>query len=209
MVSSDNDFKKSKTDYYNLTIGAVGPTGADGVAGKDGATGPIGLTGADGVQGPIGPVGLTGAKGDTGATGLKGDIGPQGVAGPKGDTGAIGATGLTGPTGAQGLAAPDSSNALFRAVVSDSNWQVWDTATYGPLANWVFNPAFIELSERARPNLYYEGYNCNVYRQLAKTEVGLNPYYYRDLFMVACYHSHTGNVQLNSYTKAYVSAFKR
>jgi hypothetical protein len=50
-------------DEYDLTFGAVGPTGADGADGADGATGPAGSDGADGATGPAGSDGATGPQG--------------------------------------------------------------------------------------------------------------------------------------------------
>ena len=64
-------------DYYDLTIGAVGPRGEKGDTGEQGS------------------------KGDTGEQGPKGDAGeqgPQGVEGPKGDQGLQGPQGLPGPS---------------------------------------------------------------------------------------------------------------
>ena len=97
--------------------GAMGPTGADGIASNTGATGAAGVQGprgATGVTGSMGPTGATGAQGiagidtNTGATGAQGVTGPTGYLGPTGvpgtatNTGATGATGETGSTGALG-----------------------------------------------------------------------------------------------------------
>lgn len=89
----------SQTDKYNLTIGAVGPQGAQGATGAQGPTGPAGAKGATGAQGPTGPQGVTGVQGQTG---MKGATGARGATGPKGTTGAQGATGPQGPQGNPG-----------------------------------------------------------------------------------------------------------
>jgi hypothetical protein len=61
---------ESQQDKWNLTIGAVGPSGKDGVAGPEGPQGPTGTPGPAGITGPQGPAGP------------QGPIGPQGPTGP-------------------------------------------------------------------------------------------------------------------------------
>ena len=55
-----------QSDTYNLTIGAVGPEGAQGPQGEQGATGPQGEEGAIGPQGPQGEEGAIGPQGTMG-----------------------------------------------------------------------------------------------------------------------------------------------
>jgi len=73
-----------KTFENRIVLGAVGPTGPQGLAGSQGPAGS---------PGPRGLTGTTGQQGDTGSTG------PRGSAGPTGSAGATGAPGPTGPTG--------------------------------------------------------------------------------------------------------------
>jgi Collagen triple helix repeat (20 copies)/Phage Tail Collar Domain len=73
----------------DLTVGAVGPVG------------PQGLTGATGPQGPAGPAGAQGPQGDPGPAGAQGATGAQGAAGPQ------------GPQGVQGAAGPATPDARF------------------------------------------------------------------------------------------------
>jgi len=114
---------------WSLTIGAVGPRGAQGAKGDTGATGPVGPKGDMGAAGPIGPQGVAGAagpKGNTGATGPQGPKGGNGLQGPAGATGAVGAqgpVGPTGPVGPQGPAGP-TSQANLTAVRTISNDQL-------------------------------------------------------------------------------------
>ena len=95
---------------FDVTIGAVGPAGADGA---DGATGPAGADGADGATGPAGADGADGATGPAGADGADGATGPAGPTGPAGADGADGATGpagADGTDGATGLAGADGAD---------------------------------------------------------------------------------------------------
>ncbi len=92
--------------------GAMGPTGAQGIAGPAGATGSSGAGGAQGAtgaQGPVGATGTTGAQGVAGATGPQGIVGAQGATGPTGPVGAAGPTGATGAQGATGSAGATGS----------------------------------------------------------------------------------------------------
>ena len=84
-------------------VGALGPTGPQGVIGDQGPTGPSGPTGDDGPEGPTGPAGTFGPIGPTGPTGSQGDEGPTGPTGSEGDEGDLGPTGPTGQTGTQGI----------------------------------------------------------------------------------------------------------
>jgi hypothetical protein len=77
---------QSRSDTYDLSIGAIGPTGATGPQGPQGPTGATGATGPQGPQGPTGPAGPTGA---TGAQGPQGPEGPQGPAGSANIAGTI------------------------------------------------------------------------------------------------------------------------
>ncbi len=91
---------KNKDDEfdYDLTIGAVGATGPQGIAGNDGATG---ATGSQGIPGPVGATGVTGAQGIAGNDGATGAAGVQGIPGPVGATGDAGVDG-TSCTAVQG-----------------------------------------------------------------------------------------------------------
>jgi N-acetylneuraminic acid mutarotase len=91
------------TTSFDVTYGAVGPTGAQGPAGANGAQGPQGPAGP---QGSIGPQGTSGATGAIGAAGPAGAPGAQGIAGPAGPTGSAGAVGATGAQGATGAMGP-------------------------------------------------------------------------------------------------------
>lgn len=90
------------------TIGSTGNTGIIGMSGSTGSTGisgPTGSSGSTGSVGPTGSIGITGATGDmgsTGSTGTTGDSGSTGSTGTNGDTGNTGATGETGATGDAG-----------------------------------------------------------------------------------------------------------
>ena len=92
-------------DQFNVTIGAEGPQGIQGVPGPPGPQGATGPQGAQGPTGPVGATGATGAQGPQGATGAQGPTGApgaQGAPGPTGPPGAIGPTGATGPQGPAG-----------------------------------------------------------------------------------------------------------
>ena len=97
--------KLTKKDLGTLavTIGAVGPTGPQGLTGDTGPQGPQGETGPQGPQGEIGP---QGPKGDTGATGPAGADGADAATGPAGADGATGPAGADGADGAVGPAGP-------------------------------------------------------------------------------------------------------
>ena len=71
----------------NITAGATGPQGEQGI---QGATGP---QGEQGIQGATGP---QGGQGIQGATGPQGEQGIQGATGPRGETGAQGPIGPAG-----------------------------------------------------------------------------------------------------------------
>jgi hypothetical protein len=77
---------QSRTDTYDLSIGAIGPIGPTG---PQGPQGPIGATGPQGPQGAIGPAG---PQGPTGATGAQGPQGPEGPQGPAGSANISGTT---------------------------------------------------------------------------------------------------------------------
>jgi len=72
---------QSKSDLYDLTIGAVGPQGPQGEQGK---------LGPQGDQGPQGKLGPQGDQGPQGKLGSQGDQGPQGKLGPQGPPGLSG-----------------------------------------------------------------------------------------------------------------------
>ena len=83
---------QSRSDTYDLSIGAIGPTGATGPQGPQGPAGATGATGATGSTGPQGPQGPTGPAGSTGATGAQGPQGPEGPQGPAGSANIAGTT---------------------------------------------------------------------------------------------------------------------
>ena len=84
-VSTGNG--QSKHDEYDLTIGAVGPEGPQGIQGDPGPAGPQGDPGPVGLAGPQGPEGPQGIQGDPGSVGPQGPIGPVGATGPQGPQG--------------------------------------------------------------------------------------------------------------------------
>jgi hypothetical protein len=91
-VAWDDDDDNSGLTF-EVTLGAVGPVGAQG------PQGPMGATGSQG------PSGAQGAKGETGAQGpqgVRGDQGPAGAAGAVGPIGPVGAIGPQGPKGEKG-----------------------------------------------------------------------------------------------------------
>ena len=94
--------------------GPIGETGPQGPKGDTGAVGPIGL---QGIQGPAGDAGPQGPQGEPGPVGPQGDLGPTGDTGPqgpKGDTGAVGPVGpqgMQGPSGDTGPAGPETPRA--------------------------------------------------------------------------------------------------
>jgi len=120
---------QSKSDEYDLTIGAArtggqtgppGPQGPQGEAGPQGETGPpgpqgeTGPTGPPGAQGPSGPAGPEGPTGATGPQGSQGPAGPTGAPGPQGLPGPVGPPGPPGPTGPTG---PPAITNVFQAVL--------------------------------------------------------------------------------------------
>jgi hypothetical protein len=98
---------------YDLTVGAAGPAGPQGVQGATGPTGPAGVAGPAGPQGETGATGATGPQGETGAIGA---TGPQGEAGPAGPQGETGASGATGPQGEAGPAGPQGETGATGAT---------------------------------------------------------------------------------------------
>jgi len=101
--------RRFTSEPFEVTLGAVGPTGAQGPAG---AQGPPGPAGASGTQGPPGPQGATGAQGPAGPQGPPGPIGPTGPKGDPGQPGAAGPSGPQGPAGSQGPAGPSGIAAV-------------------------------------------------------------------------------------------------
>lgn len=83
-----------------LTAGAQGAAGPQGLIGLQGITGSQGTIGLQGLTGSIGLQGITGAQG---FTGLQGSNGAQGIIGLQGSIGAQGATGFQGLSGSNGL----------------------------------------------------------------------------------------------------------
>ena len=65
-VSTDSKFSSENSDFFDLTVGAVGPKG------DIGATGPAGVKGDIGAIGPQGAQGIPGPQGNVGATGPAG-----------------------------------------------------------------------------------------------------------------------------------------
>ena len=73
-------------DFYNLTLGAVGPEGQQGPQGEQGPAGPEGPAGPQGEQGPQGDVGPAGPMGPQGPQGPQGEEGPSGADGKDGSS---------------------------------------------------------------------------------------------------------------------------
>jgi cysteine-rich repeat protein len=84
LLSVSTGTGQSMSAEYDLTIGAMGPTGPQGEKGDTGDRGPQGEKGDTGDRGP------QGVKGDTG------DTGPQGMKGDTGDTGPPGDAAFVG-----------------------------------------------------------------------------------------------------------------
>ena len=82
MVSTGSG--ESRTDFWDLTVGAVGPKGDKGDKGDKGEPGTPGIPGT---AGPAGKDGVQGAKGDKGDGGEKGDKGEPGQPGADGISG--------------------------------------------------------------------------------------------------------------------------
>lgn len=104
-LSRDEKFTAENSDFFDFTVGAVGPQGPEGATGPQGPAGEVGATGAQGpvgAMGPQGPIGPVGAVGPQGQVGTAGATGAQGPAGSQGQVGAAGATGAQGPAGPQG-----------------------------------------------------------------------------------------------------------
>jgi hypothetical protein len=112
-----HDGQPERWASLDVTLGAQGPKGDQGVPGSQGLPGP---TGPQGVTGPTGEPGLQGQKGDTGDTGPQG---PTGQKGDKGDPGSGGGTLLvttvvSGPVGLCGTWDPTSCSAAGGAVAT-------------------------------------------------------------------------------------------
>jgi hypothetical protein len=101
-VSVQNGASPNMVSEFDITIGATGLQGAQGLQGPPGEPGPQGLPGAAGPQGAVGATGPQGPVGPQGATGDTGAIGAQGPAGAAGAQGPAGANGAQGPAGANG-----------------------------------------------------------------------------------------------------------
>ncbi len=114
LLTVSNGNGQSQNDEYDLTIGAVGPQGDQGVQGK------LGDTGAQGVQGKLGDTGAQGVQGKLGNTGAQGvqgklgDTGAQGVQGKLGQQGDIGEQGMQGKIGPQGPVGGTGDNLVFQ-----------------------------------------------------------------------------------------------
>jgi len=89
-------------DSHDLTIGAVGPRGEQGLQGDQGEQGIKGDQGEQGIKGDQGEQGIKGDQGEQGIKGVKGDQGEQGIKGDKGDEGDTGPQGVKGDKGDQG-----------------------------------------------------------------------------------------------------------
>jgi len=103
LLTVSNGNGQSQNDEYDLTIGAVGPQGAQGIQGE---LGPQGEQGLQGAQGDTGPKGDQGIQGDQGLQGDQGPPGEQGIQGVAGDTGPQGQQGFQGVMGPQGETGP-------------------------------------------------------------------------------------------------------
>lgn len=95
--------------WYDISNGAIGPQGPQGLVGPAGATGPAGAAGPVGAPGPTGSQGPAGTTGPIGPAGSPGPVGAPGPAGPAGAPGPIGPKGDNGATWLSGSGAPASS----------------------------------------------------------------------------------------------------
>ena len=106
--------KKSKKPKnaveFMLTLGSVGPQGAQGMTGETGPQGEQGITGEVGIQGEQGTTGETGIQGEQGIAGEVGIQGEQGITGETGIQGEQGITGETGTQGPQGISGQDGTD---------------------------------------------------------------------------------------------------
>jgi len=99
-------------DAYDLTVGAVGPTGETGAQGPQGKLGDTGPQGVQGKLGDTGPQGAQGKLGDTGAQGVQGKLGDTGPQGPAGEDGA-GACTLTDDNNGTATLTCDETSVTF------------------------------------------------------------------------------------------------
>jgi hypothetical protein len=99
VVAASSPSREARMD---LTLGAVGPQGDQGIQGPQGDTGAQGPQGEQGIQGETGAQGLQGEQGIQGETGAQGPQGEQGIPGETGAQGLQGEQGIPGETGAQG-----------------------------------------------------------------------------------------------------------
>ena len=110
--------------WYDISNGAIGPQGPQGLVGPAGATGPAGAAGPVGAPGPTGtqgPAGTTGPLGPAGAPGPVGAPGSPGPAGPAGAPGPIGPKGDNGATWLSGSGAPDSATGNLNDLYLDND----------------------------------------------------------------------------------------
>lgn len=106
LLSVSRGPSSTDADAFDITLGAVGPTGSTGPQGINGNTGATGAQGPQGINGNTGATGAQGPQGINGNTGATGAQGPQGIAGNTGATGAQGLVGPAGPAGPAGANGP-------------------------------------------------------------------------------------------------------
>ena len=145
---------------FDVTVGAVGPTGATG------PQGPIGASGPQGAQGVQGPAGATGPQGSQGVPGPQGPAGPSGLPASIGNdariyvgnsgnntisqidglTGAvIGTTSVNGPSGSAGNRA---GTRLYVSALLDDSLVVVDTSNDSVIATIPIpgHPSYVTVS---------------------------------------------------------------
>lgn len=135
-----------------VTVGVVGPQGADGPQGATGASGPAGVNGA------TGPAGINGATGPIGITGATGVIGPTGVAGP---TGPVGVTGATGPSGIGSvLVDATTANTIYVGIAPNNASQ---SSAVWTITKTVFSSAGIRTSKLQAVGVTWTGRTGHTY----------------------------------------------
>ena len=135
-----------------VTVGVVGPQGADGLQGATGATGPAGVNGA------TGPAGINGATGPIGTTGATGVIGSTGVAGP---TGPVGVTGATGPSGIGSVLVDATTASTIYVGIAPNNAS--QSSAVWTITKTVFNSAGIRTSKLQAVGVTWTGRTGHTY----------------------------------------------
>jgi len=163
MVKDD----ESESDSYDLTLGAVGETGA---------TGPQGIPGQTGATGPKGDTGLTGATGPMGDTGATGAMGPQGFMGMTGMTGATGLQGNPGTDGSNGTSCTAQQNSGSATITCEDGTSA---SVFDQSSNTYFVTRY-NLPD-GRDNGYINGRSLNINKKNANSSLRIT---YSDNFRV-------------------------